>query len=175
MRILRTILLLILIVAGIALASVNMTPVKFFYLPPFQFMPRPEGASMDIPLALLLLASLVLGALIAGTGTFVEHARLRFAVRRQAKVNGKLRGDVERLTSELEQARSAAEARQVELAAAQTRAERAEDEVTKAQLEAARHRARADELAAAAADAATAAETNADDELPALPGVTPAQ
>ncbi|HYB97920.1 MAG TPA: lipopolysaccharide assembly protein LapA domain-containing protein [Candidatus Limnocylindrales bacterium] len=171
MKILRTILLLILIVAGIALASVNMAPVKFFYLPPFQFMPRPEGAAIDIPLALLLLAALVAGALIAGTGTFVEHARLRFAVRRQAKVNGKLRADVERLTSELDQARSALEAKQVELAAAQTRADRAEEEATKAQLEAARHRARAEELAAQAEAAAAAADA----DIPALPDITPAQ
>jgi len=126
-RILRTILYTLVVAAGMVLASVNMTPVRFTYLPDLTFLPLPPEASIEAPLALLLLAAVVLGTLIVGTGTFVEHLRLRLAVRRQAKVAKGLRADLERVRQELQAGAAALEARAAEVAAAEDRARKAEE------------------------------------------------
>lgn len=133
MRILRNLLYTVVVVGGIVLASVNMTPVRFVYLPPFAFLPRPEGAEAEVPLALLILASLLVGTLIAGTGTFVEHVRLRLAVRRQAKVVKGLRADLDKAKKQLEEARTSLEIRAAELSGQQARAKRAEEATAEAQ------------------------------------------
>jgi uncharacterized integral membrane protein len=126
-RILRNLLYIFVVVAGIVLASANMTPVHFVYLPGLASMSTGEPAEADVPLALLLLAFLLAGAVVAGTGTFVEHVRLRFLVRRNTKVVKALRGDLEKVRTELEQAQTALATRSSELASEQARARRAEE------------------------------------------------
>ena len=127
MRILRNLLYIIVVVAGIVLASANMTPVRFVYLPGLAMLQTGEPAEAEVPLALLLLAFLLAGAVVAGTGTFVEHVRLRFLVRRNTKVVKALRGDLDKVRAELEQAQAALGARNSELASEQARARRAEE------------------------------------------------
>jgi len=126
-RILRNLLYIVVVVAGIVLASANMTPVRFVYLPGLASMTTAEAAEADVPLALLLLAFLLAGALVAGTGTFVEHVRLRFLVRRNAKVVKGLRSELDKVRAELEQAQAALGTRNSELASEQARARRAEE------------------------------------------------
>ncbi len=145
MKILRTVAYTIALVGGIVLASANMTPVVLVYLPAFRFLPRPEGAQFEAPLALLLLAALVAGTLVAGTGTFVEHLKLRLAVRRQHKRNDKLTADLGRLHAELEAARVAAESRSGELAAAADAGRSAQQALTQVRAELTFERERAEQ------------------------------
>lgn len=127
MRILRNLLYIFVVVAGIVLASANMAPVRFVYLPGLAFVTSGESAETEVPLALLLLAFLLAGAVVAGTGTFVEHVRLRFLVRRNVKVVKALRSDLDKVRVELEQAQAALGTRTSELASEQARARRAEE------------------------------------------------
>jgi uncharacterized membrane protein YciS (DUF1049 family) len=143
-RILRNLLYIFLVVVGIVLASANMTLVRFIYIPGVAFLSTGEQAEVEIPLALLLLAFLLLGALVAGTGTFVEHVRLRFLVRRGEKVVKALRGELDKVRAELEQAEAALSARSSELASEQARVRRAEEAETRALAEASQERIRAE-------------------------------
>lgn len=127
MRILRNLLYIFVVVAGIVLASANMAPVRFIYLPGLPFVTSGESAETEVPLALLLLAFLLAGAVVAGTGTFVEHVRLRFLVRRNVKVVKALRSELDKVRVELEQAQVALGTRTSELASEQARARRAEE------------------------------------------------
>ena len=144
MRILRNLVYLFAIVAGIILASANMTPVRFVYIPGVAFLSTGEQAEMEIPLALLLLAFLLLGAVLAGTGTLVEHVRLRFLVRRNEKVVKALRTENDKVRAELEQAEAALSARASELASEQARVRRAEEAEARALAEANQERSRAE-------------------------------
>lgn len=145
MRILRNLLYIVVVVAGIVLASANMAPVHFLYLPALAFLPNQQAAEVEVPLALLLLAFLLAGAVVAGTGTFVEHLRLRFLVRRNAKVVKGLRSDLDKLRGQLEEAHAALGAKTSELAGEQARARRAEEAEAKAVATAEQERARAEE------------------------------
>lgn|GEM_PF-2027424 len=169
MKILRTVAYTVLLVVGIVLASANMTPVPFVYLPAISFLPRPEGAQSEAPLALLLLAALVIGTLVAGTGTFVEHLRLRLAVRRQRKRNDKLAADLDKLRVELDAARADAESQALTLASEQDKARRAQQAAADAAAELERARAEQAErcvLAPEHADASGAGAVDADRALP---------
>ena len=143
MRILRNLVYLFAIVAGIVLASANMSPVRFVYIPGVAFLSTGEQAEIENPLALLLLGFLLLGAILAGTGTLVEHVRLRFLVRRNEKVVRALRGDLDKVRAELEQAEAALSARSSELASEQARVRRAEEGEARALAEADQERSRA--------------------------------
>jgi hypothetical protein len=143
-RILRNLLYIFVIVAGIVVASANMTPVRFVYIPGVAFLSTGEQAEANVPLALLLLAFLLLGAVVAGTGTFVEHVRLRFLVRRNEKVAKGLRNELDKARAELEQAEAALGARTSELASEQARARRAEEAESRALAEANQERVRAE-------------------------------
>jgi uncharacterized integral membrane protein len=143
-RILRNLVYLFAIVSGIVLASANMTPVRFVYIPGISFLSTGEQAEIEIPLALLLLGFLLLGAVLAGTGTLVEHVRLRFLVRRNEKVVKALRGEIDKVRAELEQAEAALSARSSELASEQARVRRAEEAEARALAEAGQERSRAE-------------------------------
>lgn len=145
MKILRTLAYVFTLVGGIVLTSANMTPVTFVYLPAFGLSPRPEGAQVEVPLALLLLASLVVGSLVAGTGTFVEHLRLRLAVRTQRRRNDKLAADLDKLRGDFEAARAAGEAQAAALASEQERTRRAQEAAAQTGAELARVRERAEQ------------------------------
>lgn len=135
------------IVGGIVLASVNMTLVRFIYLPALPFETLGQAEEVEVPLALLLLAFLLAGAFVAGTGTFVEHVRLRFLVRRNAKVCNALRAELASTRTALEETQAALNARTAEVAGEQARARRAEEAEAAAKALAEQERLRADETA----------------------------
>ncbi len=116
MKIISRLLYAIVTIAGVVLASMNMQLVKVTYLPALEISPVPEGAYFEFPLALLLLAVLVAGVLIAGLGTLLEHIRLRAGLRKQSKLNA-------RLEQELDSARAALEAANARADEASRRAE----------------------------------------------------
>lgn len=144
MKILRNLLYIFVIVCGIVLASANMEPVRFVYIPGIAFLSTGEQAEAQVPLALLLLGFLLVGAFVAGTGTLVEHVRLRFLVRRNEKVVKGLRNERDKARAELEQAEAALAARTSELASEQARARRAEEAESRALAEASQERVRAE-------------------------------
>jgi uncharacterized integral membrane protein len=144
-KILRSIVRILLIVVGVMVSIPNMTPVRFVYLPVIPLVSSGEAASVEIPLALLLLAFLALGALFVGTSTLVEHVRLRFLVRRNAKVVKGLRADLDRSRAALEQAEASLSTRSSELAGETARANKAEEGEAKALALAEQERGRADE------------------------------
>lgn len=145
MRILRNLLYLVAIVVGIVLASANMTLVRFVYLPTMGFLLPQQAAEAEVPLALLMLASLLAGAFVAGTGTFVEHVRLRFLVRRNAKVVKGIRAELDKTKSELNEAKANLETSASNLVAEQARTRRAEESETAALAAVEQERQRADE------------------------------
>ncbi len=136
---------LVALVAGIALATANTTPVQFVYLPANPLVSSEAPSQTQLPLYALLLGFLVIGAFVAGTGTFVEHVRLRFLVRRNAKVVKGLRADLDKARAALEQAETALATRTAELASEQARSRRAEEAEAKAVAAAGQERGRADE------------------------------
>jgi uncharacterized integral membrane protein len=146
-KILRSIVRILAIVVGVLVSIPNMTPVRFVYLPVLPLVGDGEASSVDVPLALLLLAFLALGALFVGTSTLVEHVRLRFLVRRNAKVVKGLRADLDKARAALEQAEAAVAARDAELAAEAARARKAEEGEARALALAGEERARTDEAA----------------------------
>jgi uncharacterized membrane protein YciS (DUF1049 family) len=161
MKILRNLVYIVVIVGGIVLASANMQPVHFVYIPDLPFLAQEQpAAAADVPLALLLLAFLLAGAVVAGTGTFVEQMRLRFLVRRNAKVVKGLRTDLEKTKAALEAAEAQIVARTAEVTAEQAKARRAEEAEAKAKADAEQARAEIEQerqhLAALRADEATA-------------------
>lgn len=164
MKILRTILYTIAFAGGVVLASANITLVPFVYMPALGFLQRAEGR-IEAPLSLLLLGALVIGSLVAGTGTFVEHVRLRMDLRRQRKRNDKLNADVQKLRSELEAAHASAESRTAELSGEQEKARHAQEALAQTSAELAHERERAEQaerkaLAAEQAGAGAVAPTD---------------
>ncbi len=109
MKIISRLLYALVIIAGIVLASMNMQVVTVTYLPELSISPIPEGAAFDFPLALLLLAVLVIGVLIAGLGAFVEHVRLRAGLRKQSKLNARLEQELVAARAALGDAATAAQ------------------------------------------------------------------
>lgn len=155
MKILRSILRILVIVVGVLVSIPNMTPVRFVYLPVLPLVAGGEEAAVQIPLALLLLASLVLGALLVGTGTLVEHVRLRFLVRRHGKLVKGLRADLDKSKASLEQAQAAIASSSSELDNERARARKAEESEARALALVEQHRLRApDEPAIAPPDGA---------------------
>ncbi|MFT4570457.1 MAG: putative integral membrane protein [Hyphomicrobiaceae bacterium] len=116
MKLLSRIILLALFVVGIFIATDNMQIVEFSYIPDGDYSPLPQGAKLELPLFLLVLGSLLVGAFLAGFATAFEHARLRAGLRRQTRLADRARdeaslakGDLEELTRELDTARTRAE------------------------------------------------------------------
>ena len=147
MKILKSVLYVVALVIGIVVASANMGPVVFTWRPVLGTFGG-EGAGpgqVELPLALLLLGFLLAGALVAGTGTLVEHVRLRFRVRRSAKEAKALRAEVERARTALAEKDTRLSEREAELAEAKARATRAEEAAARAGEAAARATALADE------------------------------
>ena len=131
MKIIRTLFLIVLFVLGVLVATQNTQAVRFAYLPDASWSPIPGGAAIELPLFLLVLGCVVLGAALAGVGTFVEQVRLRTAARRQTKLATKMTkerdaavSDLDRAKEQLEDARAAAQ--QAERRAEQVCAEAAE-------------------------------------------------
>ena len=140
MKIIRSIFLLVLFVAGVVIATQNTGPVTFVYLPQASWSPVPDGASLDLPLFIVVLGCLVVGAALAGFATFIEQVRLRNTARRQTKLATKMTKERDDAVAKLEEASTA-----LEVARDQT--SQAERQVAEAAREAAN--------AAAANDAAS--------------------
>jgi uncharacterized integral membrane protein len=127
MKLISRIFLLVAFVIGIFVATHNTQTVEFTYIPGGQLSPLPQGASLELPLFLLVLAALTVGAFFAGFASAFEHARLRAGLRKQTKVATRAaqeskaaRADAEALSKELDAVRNEAQASDERAMAAET-------------------------------------------------------
>jgi len=123
-RTLRTLGLCLLFVAAVFISSANVHVVELVYLPGIGIESTWEPRAVHVPLFVVVLASLIIGALLGGAGALFEQARLRLALRKARKVADKAASDADearqaeaaraedalRLGRELDRARAAAPA-----------------------------------------------------------------
>jgi len=116
MKLLRTFLFAILFLVGVFLASANTASIELVYLPRLPFGPYPEGASVHLPIFLVVLAAVLLGV-------FAEQLRLRLGMRSQRREAERLAGELEQQTEDMRNLRA-------ELAEAREEARRLREEGT---------------------------------------------
>ncbi len=85
MKLLRTVILGVLFLLGVFLSSANTGSMKIVYLPPMPFGPMPEGASIEVPVFIVILGSILVGVLITGLGVAFEQSKLRWSTRSALK------------------------------------------------------------------------------------------
>lgn len=110
MKLISRIFLLTLCVVGIFIATENIQVVEFTYVPGGAYSPLPQGAKVEMPLFLLVLAALLAGAFLAAFSTAVEHARLRAGLRRQTRIADKSREEAQSATGQLDDLKQQLEA-----------------------------------------------------------------
>ena len=139
MRVIKSIVYLVLVVVGILIAAANMQepPVHFVYLPEIPYTSITEPQALDIPVPFLVLGAVVLGALIAGTGSILENARLRMNVGRERRRADKTAKELTGVRGELEQAVRRAEEADARAADADNKASNAERELSEVKAAAA--------------------------------------
>ena len=123
MKILRNVLLCVLFVAAVFISSANVQLVEIVYLPATGLESGWQPRSIQLPLFVIVLGALGIGALLGGAAGLFEQGRLRLALRQSRKAEHKavaelaeaetgLAGEREtaaRLRRDLEAARAAAE------------------------------------------------------------------
>jgi uncharacterized integral membrane protein len=78
----RNLALFVVFVAAVYVASANVEPVEIVYLPATGVQGAWAARSVELPLFVVVLAALVLGAVIGGLTALYEQGRLRLALRR---------------------------------------------------------------------------------------------
>ena len=86
MRVLRSISIVLLCIAGVFIASANVHIVELFYLhPAAEIGSWPTERSVSVPLFLVVIVTLVAGVLLGGLAAILEQVRLRTGLRRARK------------------------------------------------------------------------------------------
>ena len=120
MKTLRTLLLCLLFVGAVFISSANVHVVELVYLPGIGVESTWSPRSIAVPLFVVVLGSLIVGALLGGAGALFEQARLRLGLRQARKAAEKAAGEADehrasaiksadeiaRLTRELELSRA---------------------------------------------------------------------
>lgn len=99
MKTLRTVFLCLLFVAAVFVSSANVHVVELVYLPAVGIESTWDPRSIHIPLFVVVLAALILGAVLGGATALYEQARLRLALRQARRA-------AEKATAETEAARA---------------------------------------------------------------------
>ncbi|RMF24857.1 MAG: DUF1049 domain-containing protein [Deltaproteobacteria bacterium] len=121
MRVIRTVVIALLFIAAVFLASANVQEVSLVFLPDLPVAGWPATRSLELPLFVLVLGSLVLGVLIGGFGALFEQARLRRGLRRADKEKKRLAAELAQAAEERERYRQERDEARAELE--KTRAE----------------------------------------------------
>lgn len=116
MGIVRNVVFAILFVIAVYVASANVQLVEIVYLPATGFASGWEQRSIQLPVFVVVLGGLVLGALIGGVTALLEQGRLRFALRRASGAEKKALQDIRALEEEVEKERAATAALRAEMA-----------------------------------------------------------
>ena len=123
MKILRNVLLCVLFVCAVFISSANVQLVEIVYLPATGLESGWQPRSIQLPLFVIILGALGVGALLGGAAGLFEQGRLRLALRQARKgehkavaalatVDASLAGEretVAQLRRDLESARGTAE------------------------------------------------------------------
>jgi len=97
MRTIRTLLLCLLFVAAVFISSANVHVVDLVYLPGIGVESTWSPRSVAVPLFVVVLGSLIVGALLGGAGALFEQARLRLGLRQARKAADKATTEAEEL------------------------------------------------------------------------------
>jgi putative membrane protein len=116
MGIVRNVVFAILFVAAVYVASANVQLVEIVYLPATGLTAGWEPRSIELPVFLVVLGALVLGALIGGIAALLEQGRLRLALRRATRAERRAVEEVGELEAKLEKEVAAARALREEVA-----------------------------------------------------------
>lgn len=85
MRVIRSILVVLLFLVGVFVANANMHSVDLTYLPSAPALGFTGGATISVPLFLVVLVTLAVGVLLGGLVAILEQAQLRLGLRRARK------------------------------------------------------------------------------------------
>ena len=108
MKTLRTIFFCLLFVAAVFVSSANVHVVDVVYLPAVGIESTWDPRSIRVPLFVVVLAALILGALLGGATALYEQARLRLALRQARRAADKAASETEE--AQALQARAVADA-----------------------------------------------------------------
>ena len=97
MKTIRTLLLCLLFVAAVFISSANVHLVDLVYLPGIGVESTWSPRSVAVPLFVVVLGSLIVGALLGGVGALFEQARLRLGLRQARKAADKATTEAEEL------------------------------------------------------------------------------
>lgn len=117
MGIVRNVVLCLFFVAAVYVASANVQPVEIVYLPAFGGDSPWNARSVEIPLFVVILGALVVGALIGGITGLLEQGRLRLALRRAVRAEHKAREQLAETESSLGKEQASSHALRAELSA----------------------------------------------------------
>jgi len=92
---LRTVFLCLVFVAAVFVSSANVHVVELVYLPALGIESTWDPRSIHIPLFVVVLAALILGAVLGGATALYEQARLRLALRQARRATAKASGETE--------------------------------------------------------------------------------
>jgi hypothetical protein len=105
-KILRTVLIVVVFLAGVLMATANTARVDLVYVPELPFAAAPLARSISLPLYLLVLCVLTIGVLLGGLAAAVEQIRLRTGLRRARKENARVTAELRSVKERLELARA---------------------------------------------------------------------
>jgi uncharacterized integral membrane protein len=121
MRILRNVLLCVLFVAAVFVSSANVQLVEIVYLPATGLDSGWQPRAIQLPLFVIVLGALGIGALLGGAAGFFEQGRLRLALRHSRKSEHKAAADLATVEGNVARERENAERLHRELEAERAR------------------------------------------------------
>ena len=101
MKLIRSVVLGVLFLLGVFLASANTGLVELVYLPALPFAGMGNGASLRVPVFIVVLAAILVGVVVTGLGVFFEQSRLRWTTRAALKTARRKEEDWAGLRDEL--------------------------------------------------------------------------
>jgi uncharacterized integral membrane protein len=125
MRILRNVLLCVIFVFAVFVSSANVQLVEIVYLPATGLASGWQPRSIQLPLFVIILGALGLGALLGGIAGLFEQGRLRLALRQSRKAEHKAAADLAAAEAAVAGERETSERLQRDLESARVTAERA--------------------------------------------------
>jgi len=132
MRILRNVLLCVIFVFAVFISSANVQLVEIVYLPATGLESGWEPRSIQLPLFVIVLGALALGALLGGAAGLFEQGRLHLALRQSRKTEHKAAAELASAQEILANERDAAARLRGELESARVAADRARHSPTDA-------------------------------------------
>lgn len=121
MKIVRNVLLCVLFVVAVFVSSANVQLVEIVYLPATGLESGWQPRAIQLPLFVLVLGALGIGALLGGAAGLFEQGRLRLALRQSRKSEHKAAADLAAVEQDVARERENAERLRRELEAERAR------------------------------------------------------